>query len=205
MRLSIILPWLCTVGLLAALGALYSASQKKDAELAGLRQDSVELQSLRAEVETNKSRSQFDADELARLRKNNEELLRLRNEVRQLNDEKATLTKQAQDSKAQAEQARAQAKGAQDQTEALRQSTAQAALQQAQATACINNLRLLETAKQAWAQASARGAGAAPTLAELTPFARGPLVLVCPAGGTYSVNAVGAPPTCSIPGHALPR
>src|SRR5512136_741879 len=137
MRLSIILPWLCTVGLLAGLGALYSSNQKKEAELASLRQDSLELQSFRAEAETNKSRSQVDADELARLRKNNEELLRLRNEVRQLNDEKALLTKQVQDGKAQVQQAQAQAQGAQAQAEALRQSTAQAAQQQAQANACM--------------------------------------------------------------------
>ncbi len=205
MRLSILLPWLCTVGLLAGLGALYSSSQKKEAELAGLRQDHLELQSLRAEAETNKSRSQVDADELARLRKNNEELLRLRNEVRQLSDEKALLTKQAQDSKTLAQQAQDQARGAQAQAEALRLSTAQAAQQQAQATACVTNLRLIEAAKQAWAQAAPRVAGTVPTLPDLTPFSKTPLVLVCPAGGTYAINPVGVPPTCTIPGHALPR
>ena len=205
MRLSIILPWLCTVGLLAALGALYSANQKKESELAGLRQDGLELQSLRAEAETNKSRSQLDADELARLRKNNEELLRLRNEVRQLNDEKSLLTRQVQDGKTQVQQAQDQARGAQAQAEAIRQSTAQAALQQAQANACMANLRLVDTAKQAWMQVAPRAAGIVPTLADLTPFSKTPLVLVCPAGGTYSINAVGVPPTCTIPGHALPR
>jgi chromosome segregation ATPase len=205
MRLSILLPWFCTVGLLAGLAALYSANQKNAADLASLRQDSLELQSLRAEVETNKSRSQVATDELARLRKDNEELLRLRNEVRQLTDDKLQLQKQLEQGRAQILQAQAQAQGAQAQTEALRQSTAQAAQQQALANACVTTLRLIEAAKQQWAQAGQKPPGTIPSLAELAPFLKTPVAPTCPAGGAYSINAAGIPATCSIPGHALPR
>jgi hypothetical protein len=205
MKLSILLPWLCTVGLAVGLGALFSSNQKKEAELASLRQDNLQLQSLRAEAETNQSRSQVDADELARLRKNNEELMRLRNEVRQLGDENAQMKKQVKDSQAQVLQAQAHAQGAEAQAEALRQGAAQAVQQQGQANACLTNLRLIEVAKQAWAQALQKPPGTIPTLAELTLYSKAPLSPACPAGGTYSFNPVGVPPTCTVPGHVLPK
>jgi len=46
-----LLPWLCVVGLVIGLGWVYSASQKKDAELAALREENQQLQKLRAEPE----------------------------------------------------------------------------------------------------------------------------------------------------------
>jgi chromosome segregation ATPase len=212
MRLSLLLPWLCVLGLLVGLAALYSTNQKKEAELAGLRQDSLDLQALRAEVETNKSQTQGAADELARLRKDNEELLRLRNEVRQLRADKLQLDKQVKDSQAQVQQAQAQAQGAQAQAEALRQGAVQAAQsaqqqaqQQAQVNACLNNLRQIDAAKQQWALANRRPPTAVPVLAELAPYMKSVAAPTCPAGGAYSINAVGTPATCSIPGHVLPK
>ena len=116
-----LLPWLCVVGLAIGLGWVYSASQKKDAELAALREESQQLQKLRAELEETKgARTQAESDELVRLRKDNEDLLRLRNEVGQLRKEKQQLAAQVQT-------AQAQAQGAQDQVQALRANPAQAA------------------------------------------------------------------------------
>jgi len=48
-------------------------------------------------------------------------------------------------------------------------------------------------------------AGAIPTALELLPYLKDSIFPSCPAGGTYTINAVGVPPTCSIPGHALPQ
>src|ERR1017187_3374110 len=115
------LPWLCVVALAVGLGLVYSASQKKDAELAALRQDSQQLEQLRVELEEmKKTQSQGGSDELARLRKDNEDLLRLRNEVGQLRKEKQQLATQVQT-------AQSQAQGAQAQVEALRTNQAQLA------------------------------------------------------------------------------
>jgi len=71
-----------------------------------------------------------------------------------------------------------------------------------QRNACINNLRQLDAAKNEWALEKGKKTGDVPTMDDLKPY----LVRVphCPAGGTYSINAVGQPPTCSIPGHELP-
>lgn len=71
-----------------------------------------------------------------------------------------------------------------------------------QRNACINNLRQLEAAKDEWALENSKTNGATPTKEDLMPYLhRWP---VCPAGGAYSINPVGQPPTCSIPGHTLP-
>ena len=222
MKLKSLLPWLCVLGLLLGLGWMYATSQKKDAELAALREDSQQLQQLRAELEEAKTnRAQADNAELARLRKDNEDLLRLRNEVRQLRGEKQQLATQVQT-------AQAQAQVALDKVQALRANPAQAAApgqpapaaqaagvalagqppqtpEQQQANACIYNLRQIDGAKQLWGLEHQKPAGALLTAADIMPYLKSNALPVCPAGGVYTLNPVGIPPICSIPGHALPK
>jgi hypothetical protein len=71
---------------------------------------------------------------------------------------------------------------------------------------CIQNLVEIDAAKQQWALELNKGPKDKPASADLLPFlGRGANAVfpVCPAGGTYSINAIDASPTCSIPGHAL--
>ncbi len=71
-----------------------------------------------------------------------------------------------------------------------------------QQNACINNLRQLDAAKNQWALEKGKTATDVPTKEDLLPYlGKWP---ACPQGGTYTINAVGEPPTCSIPNHALP-
>ena len=222
MNIKSLLPWLCVVGLLMGLAWTYTAGQRKDAEIAALRQESQELQQLRAEVEEAKTnRVQSENAELTRLRRDNEELLRLRNEVHQLRGEKQQLASQIQT-------AQAQAQGAQEQIQALRSAPAQSVppgqpvpaapaagaalagqpppnLEQAQAAACINNLRIIDGAKQQWALEKQKRPGALMTAADLAPYMRSNTLPVCPAGGVYTLNPVALAPICNIPGHVLPR
>ena len=207
-----LLPWLCVVGLLAALGGMYATGQKKETELAALREDSQQLQKLRAEAEEAKgASSQSQSEELARLRKQVEDLGRLRNEVNQLRNEKQQLAKQLQN-------AEAQAQGAQSQLQALRSTppppagqpvppaaTPQLNPEHAQALACINNLRLIDGAKQQWALEKQKAPGALMTAADLAPYLKGNVLPVCPAGGVYTLNTVNLLPICSIAGHAIPH
>jgi len=69
-------------------------------------------------------------------------------------------------------------------------------------TSCINNLRVLDGAKQQWALQNNKPATAMPQMSELAPYLKFP-ALVCPAGGNYTLNAVNIVPTCSQPGHTL--
>jgi competence protein ComGC len=65
---------------------------------------------------------------------------------------------------------------------------------------CINNLRLIESAKDKWAESHPSNAV---TTGDLMPqyLTKMP---ECPSGGTYTIGAVGERPTCSIEGHVLP-
>ena len=221
-----LLPWLCVVALAFGLGWVYSNSQKKDAELTTLRQDSQQLQQLRAELEdAKKTGPQADAAELVRLRKDNEDLLRLRNEVGQLRKEKQQIAAQLQTAQAQAQFAQAQAQAqappataapapATGQPNAAAHAAIAAAYgldrnmtpqQQQQAVGCINNLRQIVVAKQMWATDKQKPPGALLTIADLALYLPTNASLSCPAGGVYTLNPVGIAPLCNIPGHVLTK
>jgi hypothetical protein len=62
--------------------------------------------------------------------------------------------------------------------------------------ACINNLRQIDGAKQQWATENAKTNGANVTLEDLKDYLRNRLS--CPYRGTYTINPIGQPPTCSV-------
>jgi RNA polymerase sigma factor (sigma-70 family) len=73
--------------------------------------------------------------------------------------------------------------------------------------ACINNLRLIDAAKQQWALEFKKHLSETPTQEDLQPYlGRGGNgeFPVCPDGGVYTIKSVGEAPTCSVSGHALP-
>jgi len=76
-----------------------------------------------------------------------------------------------------------------------------------QQNACINNLRLIDAAKQQWAVENNKKNGDTPTEQDLRHFlgrvSNGEMP-VCPSGGDYTIGSVGEKPTCSHPGHVLP-
>jgi hypothetical protein len=72
----------------------------------------------------------------------------------------------------------------------------------AQMNVCISNLMQIDGAKQQWALVNKKPVTATPTAQDLERYLRAKLV--CPAGGVYTLNAVGEKPTCSIPNHRLP-
>jgi hypothetical protein len=77
------------------------------------------------------------------------------------------------------------------------------ARQTAQRNACVNNLRLIDRAKEQWSVENRKQLGAPVSETDLRRHLRDGVWPVCPAGGRYRVNPVGANPTCTVPGHAL--
>ncbi len=69
---------------------------------------------------------------------------------------------------------------------------------------CINNLRMLDSAKEQWAMAENKNEGDMPDEAGVLEYLWGGGMPVCLQGGTYSLNPIGESPTCSFPGHELP-
>ena len=131
------------------------------------------------------------------------ELARLRNEVAQLRGKTNDLAKAQQQIQSLNQRVASEA-------EARRGAVAEAqaaASRRNAASACINNLRLIDSAKQQWALEQRKQATDTPTMDDLRPYlGRGPNgeMPVCPDNGVYVIGAVKEKPTCSVPGHVLP-
>ena len=204
-----ILPWILAVLALGGAYYYYQAHQSQSAELTKLQGELAEAGNLRAELAAAK-KEQVSADEVAQLRKDRDDLLRLRNEVRQLRDDKQQLTRQAQTAQVAVQRAQAESQRVQEQAQAQTQQQA-ALLARAQdqgqglINACINNLRQLDAAKQQWALEYNKREQDVPTGQDIAAYLRNAHSPPCPAGDQYTLHAVGASPTCSIAGHALPK
>ena len=73
----------------------------------------------------------------------------------------------------------------------------------AQMNACINNLRMMDGAKQQWALEHKKQSADTPTESEVLAYLKAGMP-ICPGGGSYSINSVGESPTCTNPKHQLP-
>jgi septal ring factor EnvC (AmiA/AmiB activator) len=195
--------WFLVVAFLASEVFLFSANRQKDAAIMSLREAKQQVEQLQTQVDALKnSAAQSQDAEMSRLRAENQDLPRLRNQVTQLQMANQKLTQQFQSTltAAQKQQDQLQQLAAENQ-----QSRAIAAqLEVDQRNKCINNLRQLDAAKQQWALENNKTAEAIPTEQDLAPYIPGNALPTCPSGGTYTLNAVGVPPICSIPGHTLP-
>ena len=210
------LPWFCVVALAAAMLMQRSRSKGSETELAALQLANQELKKARLDEE-DLAKIQAQMAELGRLRKENEELHRLRNEVRQLREEKQGATRAGQSGQPPAAPPRADASALPQIQRQLQQLLAEnerlrAENQQfqqlqvnASANSCINNLRIIEGAKDQWALENKKGTGNTVTAQDLQPYLKNNALPACPQGGVYTLNTVGAPPTCSIPGHIYPQ
>jgi hypothetical protein len=227
---------------------ILAGCNRQDAERAAQREKELEV--VRVELEQAKARAVALESDLARARNDNQELLGIRNDIRQLREDQQQLKQQVapllqadqsarqaaqqQEQQLQQLEAESRAAGGKDlavldtltlayakagrMVDALRtaQAAAELASQQQDRTivpperpdylriACINNLRRIDGAKQRWALDNRKPADAVPTEENLLPYLRGGVLPTCPAGGTYTLDAVSADPTCSIPGHAFP-
>jgi len=203
--------WLCVAALLATEVFLFLAKSQKDAAMVQLREARQVAVQLRAQLDQLKNSSVATLSaENARLRAENQGLSQkfsqLQNESRQLRRVNQQMTQQLQATGAAAQQQPMQVEE-QPASTAPEPSTDQAAVaaMAAQINTCINNLRQIDAAKQEWALENNMTGDTIPTALELLPYLRDGVFPTCPSGGTYTINAVSVPPTCSIPGHVLPQ
>jgi hypothetical protein len=71
-------------------------------------------------------------------------------------------------------------------------------------SACINNLRQIDGAKQQWALEKRKGTNDVPAAVDISPYLFHQEIPKCPLGGVYTLGPVAASPRCSIKGHELP-
>ncbi len=76
---------------------------------------------------------------------------------------------------------------------------------ESQKNACIENLRQIDSAKQQWAINDKQPPDATPAWADVLTYIKNGDQPECPAGGTYTINAVNVDPACSLAavGHEL--
>jgi hypothetical protein len=190
--------WLLVVTFLVSEGLLFSALHQKSGLQIALQSEKQRAEQLQTQVDQLQSaNAEAQGAEVARLRAENQDLPRLRNQVTQLQAANQKLTQQLKATSAFAKQQQAQLEQAQ-------------ATQEAQAEAddrntCINNLRQIDAAKQQWALDKNKPAEAVPVAQDLLPYFKDGKFPVCPSGGTYTLNAVGYLPSCSVPAHVLPQ
>jgi hypothetical protein len=203
--------WLLIAVFLTSEIFLFSANRQKNAAVDALEKSRQRAEQLQAQVSDLQSSNAVTQDsEISRLRADNQDLPRLRNEVTQL---QAANQKLQADNLKLTQQLKATVTAAQQQQEQLQQLAVEnqqvrAVAQQLDEVAtrtCINNLRQIYAAKQAWALENNKPAEAIPTAQDLLPYFKDGTFPVCPSGGTYTIGAVGELPTCSISGHVLPQ
>lgn len=203
---------LCIVALLASEFFLFRANQQKSAALVKSGEAQHDAQQARAELDQFKAAAAA-AEQSAgtdRLRQENRNLTqtitRLKEETNRLQQANQKLTQQlaAVGETAQQQQARLQQwqAASQQARTVVQQSQSQAVIER---NACIANLKLIDAAKLQWALLNNKTEDAIPTRQDLLQYFKDGVFLICPSGGTYTINAVGEAPTCSIPGHALPQ
>jgi hypothetical protein len=72
--------------------------------------------------------------------------------------------------------------------------------------ACVNHLRQIDGAMQQCALEHSLSATNIVTTEDILPYLiNQEEVLRCPSGGAYTYGSLTNPPTCSIPGHAIPQ
>ena len=73
----------------------------------------------------------------------------------------------------------------------------------ARSNTCINNLRLIDAAKEQYAIENNIASGASTNSTECTPYLKNNVFPVCPATSTaYTTNAIASYPTCALSGSA---
>jgi hypothetical protein len=203
---------LCLIVLLAGEFFLFSANRQKEKALEQSRAAAQEAAQARAELEQLKTSSAAQLSDDARLRAENESLSKKlsqwQNENNLLRATNRQLAQQLGITLTAAQQQQEQLQQLAVENQQARAITAQTLTEAAEAlaerNACINNLRQIDLAKNAWALENGKTAAAIPTEQDLLPYFKDQNFPVCPSGGTYTIGAVGVPPTCSIPGHAIP-
>jgi hypothetical protein len=70
---------------------------------------------------------------------------------------------------------------------------------------CFANLRQIDGAKQQWALENRKLGADIPAASDITPYLKNGILRECPIGGSYTLNAVSADPTCTKAafGHTL--
>ena len=204
--------WLCLAVVVVSEIMLFQANHQRTAAVIARDMAQHDADKARAELDQFKATAAPTEQSAGvdRLRQENRNLTQtitqLKNETNRLQQANQKLTQQltALGETAQQQQERLQQwqAASQQARTVVQQSQSQAVTAR---NACIANLKLIDAAKLQWALLNNKAEDAIPAKQDLLTYFKDGVFPVCPSGGTYTINAVGEAPTCSIPGHALPQ
>ena len=189
---TVLVCWILVGLAIGGIGILSGKMRGQDALFERLRGDKDELDRLRAENQRLKSFS-IDSGDLQQLRDEASNRLRLRNKQGSLSDANATFkTVPTAEATEGLLEERDKILGEERQVQAL--------LDRA---TCLKNLEQINAAKEQWAARNSAEKGLPVTMDDLLEFLPGRAVPVCPSGGHYYVNRIGAAPVCTVSGHTI--
>jgi hypothetical protein len=196
--------WTCLALVLVAEICLFRAYRDKDAIQVELLKTEADLRQTQAERDTLRySSAGLLVSENIRLRRINNiltnKLVTLQSAIRPILEENASNAQHLATARLALQMQQAHLDQLQDENDTIVDASVTIISQKT----CINNLRLIDDAKQSWAQDNDKPTNAVPTAKDLLPYFKGNAFPTCPDGGTYYINAVDEVPTCSIPGHTL--
>jgi hypothetical protein len=198
--------WTCLLLVVVAEVALFRAYRDRDEMQTDLRATQSQMHLMQDELDAlRNSDAGLQAAEILRLRKQNQILT---NQVAQWRTELDEANTENQSNAQHLATARVALRLQQDHLDELQNENRQvldASVAIIARKTCINNLRLIDDAKQQWAVDLAQPDTAMPTVKDLQPYFKDGGFPECPEGGIYTLNAVNQVPTCSIPGHTLPQ
>lgn len=198
--------WACLALVVVAEVALFRAYRDRDALQTDLNHAQVELrQATEERDELKNSNAGLQAAEINRLRRQNQILT---NQVAHWRGALEQLGVESQSNAVHLAAARTALRLQQGHLEELKEQNDQildASVTVIARKTCINNLRLIDDAKQLWAADNDKAETVRPTVKDLLPYFKDKIFPECPGGGTIYLNAVNEVPTCSVSGHALPQ
>jgi chromosome segregation ATPase len=198
--------WACLALVVVAEVALFRAYRDRDELQTGLNHAQVELRQATDERdELRNSNAGLQAAEINRLRRQNQILT---NQVAHWRGALEQLATESQSNAVHLAVARTALRLQQGHLEELQVQNDQildASVTVIARKTCINNLRLIDDAKQLWAADNDKAETVRPTVKDLLPYFKDRVFPECPGGGTIYLNAVNEVPTCSVSGHALPQ
>ena len=196
--------WTCLALVVIAEVALFRAYRDRDALQTEFNNSRAELRQTATERDELKhSNAGLQAVELSRLRKQNQ---LLSNQVVQWRASLEELSFEGRSNALHLATARTALRLQQQHLEQLQDQNQQILDTSATVIArktCLSNLRFIDDAKQQWALDTGKPLATIPKAKDLQIYFKDGVFPECPAGGTYSLNALNEMPTCSTPGHML--
>jgi hypothetical protein len=198
--------WACLALMAITEIFLFAAVRQKDAAQTELRQTQGQMWRIRKELDELKNSSAgLQAAEINRLRKQNEIYTNRLVKAQVMIDKLETETSQVSQSLAKARAALQLQQEHLQELEKEKQLVTDASLAIMHRNTCINNLRMIDGAKQQWALENDKSLEAVPKQKDLLPYLKDGVFPTCPDGGTYSINNVDSLPTCTVHDHVLPQ